>query len=170
MRRILQVLLLVQSSSYWCIFTSLCLLSLQESGGTPAIFLLLIKRKGRRSKTSSKIAPMWHWAYYSNFLLSTQKFMQQLLLFSCSLLSNSLRPQASLSFTVSCSLLRFMSIESVMLFNLVLCCPLLFWPSIFPSIRVFSSELTFHIRWPKYWSFSISPYKEYSGLISFTIN
>ena len=159
-----------QALSYWWIFTSLCLLSLQESGGTPAIFLLLIKIKGRRSKTSSKIAPVWHWAYYSNFLLSTQKIMQQLLLFSCLLLSNSLRPQASLSFTVSCSLLRFMSIESVMLFNLVLCCPLLFWPSIFPSIRVFSSELTLHIRWPKYWSFSISPYKEYSGLISFRIN
>ena len=157
-----------QALSYWWIFTSLCLLSLQESGGTPAIFLLLIKIKGRRSKTSSKIAPVWHWAYYSNFLLSTQKIMQQLLLFSCLLLSNSLRPQASLSFTVSCSLLRFMSIESVTPSNhLILCCRFLLLPSIFPSIRVFYNELALCIQWPKYWSFSISPSNEYSGLISF---
>ena len=63
-----------------------------------------------------------------------------------------------------------MSIESVMLFNhLILCHSLLFLPSIFPSIRVFSSELAHHIRWPNYWSFSfsISPSNEYSGLISF---
>ena len=63
-----------------------------------------------------------------------------------------------------------MSIESVMPFNhLILCCPLLLLPSIFPSIRVFSNESVFHIRWPKYWSFSfnISPSNEYSGLIAF---
>ena len=53
---------------------------------------------------------------------------------------------------------------------LILCCPLLLLPSIFPSIRVFSNELAFHVRWPKYWSFSISPSKKYSGLISFKIN
>ena len=80
--------------------------------------------------------------------------------------------QASLSFTVSWSLLKFMSIESVMLSNhLVLCHPLLLLPSTFPSIRVFSNELALHIRWPKYWSFSfsisITPSSEYSGLISF---
>ena len=66
-----------------------------------------------------------------------------------------------------------MSVESVMTSNLpALCCPLLFSPSIFPSIRVFSNESAFHIRWPKYWSFSfsISPSNEYSGLISFTID
>ena len=66
------------------------------------------------------------------------------------------------------SLLKFMSIESVMLSNhFILCCPLLLLTEIFPSIKVFSNELAPHIRWPKYWSFSISPFNEYSGLISF---
>ena len=81
--------------------------------------------------------------------------------------------QASLSFTISWSLLKLMSIESVMPSNhLILCCPLLLLPSIFPSIRVFSSESALHIRWPKYWSFSfsISPSNEYSELISFRID
>ena len=76
--------------------------------------------------------------------------------------------QASLSITNSQSLLKLMSIESVMPSNdLILCC-LLLPPSIFPSIRVFSNESVLHIRWPKYWSFSfsISPSSEYSGLIS----
>ena len=78
--------------------------------------------------------------------------------------------QASLSITNSQSLLKLTSIESVMPFNhLILCCPLLPPPSIFPSIRVFSSESVLCIRWPKYWSFSlsISPSNEYSRLISF---
>ena len=76
--------------------------------------------------------------------------------------------QASLFFTVSQSLLKLMSIESVMPSNhIILCCPLLLLPSIFPSSRVFSSESALCIRWPKYWSFSISPSNEYSGLISF---
>ena len=77
--------------------------------------------------------------------------------------------QASLSITSSQSLLKLMSIESVMPSNhLILCHPLLLPPSIFPSIRVFSSESVLRIRWPKYWSFtfSISPSNEYSGLIS----
>ena len=81
--------------------------------------------------------------------------------------------QASLSSTLSWSLLRFMSIESVMLSNhLILCHSLFLWSSIFPSIRVFSSESVLHIRWPKYWSFSfsISPSNEHSGLISFRID
>ena len=79
--------------------------------------------------------------------------------------------QASLSFTVSLSLLKLMSIESVMSFNhLILCHPLFLLPSIFPSIRVFSSESALLIRWPKYWSFSSSSSIEYSGLISFTID
>ena len=81
--------------------------------------------------------------------------------------------QASLSFTISQGLLKLMSIESVMPSNhLILCCPLLFLPSIFPSIRVFSNESILHIRGPKYWSFSfsISPSNEYSGLIFLRID
>ena len=76
----------------------------------------------------------------------------------------------SLSVTISWSLLKLMSIESVMPSNhLILCCPLLLLPSIFPSIRVFSNESALRVRWPKYcsFSFSISPSNEYSGLISF---
>ena len=98
--------------------------------------------------------------------------------FSRSVVSNSTTPwtaacQASLSITNSRSLLKLMSIESVMPSNhRILCCPLLFLPLIFPSIRVFSNESVLHIRWPKYGSFSfnISPPKEYSGLISFGID
>ena len=76
--------------------------------------------------------------------------------------------QASLSFTISWSLLKFMAIESVILYNhLILCLPLLLLPSIFSSIKVFSNEKALHIRWPKYWSFSISPSNEYSELIAF---
>ena len=78
--------------------------------------------------------------------------------------------QASLSITNSQSLLKFMSIDSVMPANhLILCCPRLLPTSIFPSIRVFSYESSLHIRWPKYWSFifSISPSNEHPGLISF---
>ena len=81
--------------------------------------------------------------------------------------------QASLSFTISWSLLKLISIESVMPSNhLILCCPLLLLPSIFHSIRVFANESAFHIRWPKYWSFSfsITPSNEYSGLIFFRID
>ena len=80
--------------------------------------------------------------------------------------------QASLSITNSQSSLKFMSIELVMPSNhLILCCPLLLPPSIFPSIRVFSNESILLIRWPKYWSlsFSISPFNECLGLISFRI-
>ena len=81
--------------------------------------------------------------------------------------------QASLSFTISRSLLKLKSIESVMPSNhLIFCCPLLLLPSIFPSIRVFSNESALHIRWRKYWSFSfsISPFNGYSRLISFRID
>ena len=94
---------------------------------------------------------------------------------SCSVVSDSATPwtaarQTSLSITNSRSLLKLMSIESVMPSKcLILCCPLLLLPSIFPSIRVFSSESVSHVRWPKYWSFSfnISPSNKYSGPISF---
>ena len=81
--------------------------------------------------------------------------------------------QASLPFTILWSLLKLLSIESVMPSNhLILYCPLLFLASIFPSSRVFSNESALHIRWPKYWSFSfsISPSNEYSGLISFRMD
>ena len=90
--------------------------------------------------------------------------------------------QAPLSSTLSQSLLKFLSIDSIMLSNhFILCRPLLLLPSILPSIRVFSSEFTLHIRWPKYWSFSNNYYiliniyiylfaSEYSGLISFRID
>ena len=102
-----------------------------------------------------------------------------LLLFSHSVMSSSLQPQglqggkASLPITSSWSLLRFMSIEPVMPSNhLILCCPLLLLPSIFPSIRVFSNESALCIRWLKYWnfSFSINPSNKYSGLISCMID
>ena len=105
-------------------------------------------------------------------------FKVLLLLFSHSVVSDSVTPwtvtcQASFSFTISQSVLKFTLIESVMPSNhLILCRPLPFLPSIFPSFRVFSKESVLCIRWPKYWSFSfsISPSNEYSGLISFRIN
>ena len=105
--------------------------------------------------------------------------------FSCSVMSDSATPwteahQASLSNTNSQSLLKLMPIESVIPSNhplsspsplsSILCHPLLLLPSIFPSIRVFSNESAFCIRWPKYFSFSISPSNEYSGLISFRMD
>ena len=100
------------------------------------------------------------------------------MLFSCLVVSDSVTPwtaacQASLSITNFWSLLKLMSIQSVMPSNhLILYCLLLLLPSIFLSIRVFSNESVLHIRWPKYWhfSFSISPSNEYSGLISFRIH
>ena len=92
-------------------------------------------------------------------------------------MSDSLWPhglyQASLSFTICQSLLKLMSIESMMPLNrLILCCPLLLLPSIFPRIKVFSNESVLHIRWPKYWSFSfnISPSNEHPGLLSFRMD
>ena len=98
--------------------------------------------------------------------------------FSHSVMSNSVIPwtaasQASLSITNSRSLLKLMSVESVMPSNhLIVCHPLLLLPSSFPSIRVFSNETVLRIGWPKYWSFSfsISPSNEYSGMISFSLD
>ena len=96
--------------------------------------------------------------------------------FSRSVASNPLQPMdcSAPGFPVHhqlWSLLKLMSIESVMPSNhLFLCCPLLLLPSIFPSIRVFSNESVLPIRWPKFWSFSISPSSEYSGLISFRMD
>ena len=94
--------------------------------------------------------------------------------FSCSVLYDSETPQeASLSITNSRSLLKLMSIESVMPYShFIPCHPLFLLPSITPSIRVFSNESVLHIRWPKYWSFSfsISPSNEHPGLISFNMD
>ena len=97
---------------------------------------------------------------------------------SCTVVSDSATPwaaarQASLSITNSRSPPKLMSIDSVIPSNhLILCCPLLLPPSVFPSIRVFSNESVLHIRWPKYWScsFSISPSNEYLGVISFRMD
>ena len=94
----------------------------------------------------------------------------------CSVAKSCLTPwtialQAPLSFTVFLNLLKFMSIDLVIWSNhLILCHPFLLWPSVFPSIRVFSKESALRIKWPKYWSFSISPSNEYSGFISFRID
>ena len=114
-----------------------------------------------------------------NYLMVSDLTMMLLLLFSllsCDqlfVIPWTIAHEASLSFTVSRSLLKLMFIESVMPSNhFILCRPLLLLPSVFPSIRVFSNESVLRIRWPKYWSFnfSISPSNEYSGLISFKIN
>ena len=102
----------------------------------------------------------------------------KLCLFSCLVMTDSATPwtaahQASLSFTISWSLRKHMSIESMMPSNhLILCRSLFLLPSIFPSFRIFSNKSALHIRWPKYWSFSfsISPSSEYSGLIPFRID
>jgi len=110
-----------------------------------------------------------------NFTASGPKSSVQ---FSLSVLSNSSIPwtaarQASLSISNSWSLLKLMSIESVMPSNhLILCCPLLLLPSIFPNISIFSDESVLPIRWPKHWSFSfsISPSNEHPGLISFRMD
>ena len=102
-----------------------------------------------------------------------------LLFFSCSVMSDSLWPHGLQHARLPCpstnswSLLKLMSFELVMPSNhLILCCPLLLLPSIFPSFRIFSNKLVLHIRWPKYWSFSFSigPSNEYSGLISFRMD
>ena len=111
----------------------------------------------------------------SNDVISPNKTIRHSVQFSHSVMSDSVIPwtaahKVSLSITNSHSLLKLMSNESVMLYNhLILCHPLLLLPSIFPCIRVFSSESVPHIRWPKYWSFSfnIIPSNEHSGLISF---
>ena len=103
-------------------------------------------------------------------MVSSVNSVAQLYLTLCNSMDCS---QASLSITNSWSLLKLLSLKLVMPSNhLILCCPLLLLPSIFPSIRVFSNESVLHIRWPKDWSFSfgISPSSEYPGLISFRID
>ena len=113
---------------------------------------------------------------YATFSLPIHLSLDTSVQFSCSVLSDSLRPHGLQQAKLPCpsqSLLKFMSVEAVMPSNhLLLCCPLLLLPSIFPSIKVFSNKSALHIRWPKYWSFSfnISPSNEYSGLLSFRID
>ena len=111
-----------------------------------------------------------HWCLLSSFyVLAVVQSLSHVRLFAT---PRTVAHQASLSFTISWSSLKLMSIESLMLSNhLILCC-LLLSLSIFPSIRVFSNETVLHIGWPKYWSFSFSnsPSSEYSGLISFRID
>ena len=107
------------------------------------------------------------WPNYSKIYFSSVQSLSRVRLF---VTPWTVAHQASLSF-ISLSLLKLIPIKSVMPSNhLILCHPLLLQSSIFPSIRVFSDESVLRIRWPKYWSFSISPSNEYSGLISFRID
>ena len=121
---------------------------------------------------------MKDWGQNVNLVLFEESFGFSSVQFSRSVVSDSATPwtaahQASLSIANSQSLLKLMSIESVMpSSHLILCGPLLLLPSMFPSIRVFSKESVLPIKWPKYWSFSfsISPSNDYSGLISFRMD
>ena len=120
------------------------------------------------SNTQALAASIGHWGWGPQF--SSVQSLSRVWLFVTPWIATR---QASLSITNSRSLLKLMSIESVMPSNhLILCLPLYLLPSIFPSIRVFSYESVLHIRGPKYWSFSfsISPSNEYSGLISFRMD
>ena len=130
------------------------------------------------SKAYTQITLPWFFPHIYHWSKLLESWLHQLIHFVVQSLSHvqlfetpwTEAHQASLCFTISESLLKFLSIELVMPSNhLILCCPLLLLPSIFPSIRVFSNESALRIRWPKYWSFSfsISPSNEYSGLISF---
>ena len=108
--------------------------------------------------------------HYLNVSVSSVQSLSRVLLF---VIPWTAARQAYLSITNSQSLLKLIAIESVILCNhLIWCHPLLLWPSIFPSIRVFSNESALRIRWPKYWSlsFNISPSNEHSGLISFRMD
>ena len=103
--------------------------------------------------------------------MKSNQLVQSLNCVWCFVTQQTAAHQASLSITNSWSLLQIMSIKMVMpSSHPILCCPLLLLPSIFPNIRVFSNESVLHIRWPKNWSFSISPSNEYSGLISFRMD
>ena len=118
----------------------------------------------------------WALLYHINVICTPkQLFIRSVQLLSCAQLFATpwnAAHQAFLSITNSQDLLKLMSTELVRPFNLLILCHPLLLPSIFPSIRVFSNESVFHIRWPNYWSFSfnISPSSEYSGLISFTMD
>ena len=125
-------------------------------------FIISVKAFSNRGQTKP-----WFTFSYNSFLVVVQSLSRVRLFVT----PRTAARQASLSITNSRSFLKLLSIELVMPSNhLILCRPLLFLPSIFPSIRVFSNESVLCIRWPKYWSFSfiISPSNEYSGLISFS--
>ena len=116
----------------------------------------------------TELKTIWHYRYM--YHIRSDQSLSHVWLFATPWIA---AHQASLSITNSQSSLRLMSIESVMpSSHLILCCPLLLLPPIPPSIRVFSSESTLHMRWPKYWSFSFSifPSKEIPGLISFRMD
>ena len=122
-----------------------------------------------RSERLVNYCPLWA----SQVVISSVQFSRSVLSHSLQSIPWTAARQAFLSITNSWSLLKHMSIESVMPFHhLILCHPLLLLPSIFPSIRVFSNESVLCIRWPKYWSFSftISPSYQYLGLISFRMD
>ena len=124
--------------------------------------------KPERLSVSDYISPVWPQQYSHS--MHTSQTVQPLSHVRLFVTPWTAACQASLSITNSQSLLKLMSIASVMPSNhLILCRPLFLPPSIFPRIRVFSSEPALRIRWPKYWSFSLSicPSNEYSGLISF---
>ena len=132
---------------------------------------------GHRITSSFRVKRAFNTKFYPSYstMMKTENFVFVQLLSHVRLFATpwSAEYPASVSFTVSQSLLKLLSVESMMLSNhLILYCPLLLLPSIFPSIRVFSNELALHIRWPKYWSFnfSISPSSEYSEFISFRID
>ena len=136
-------------------------------------------QKANYSTTLNVVSSLyWQLSYTAVGIEHFQRAILYSVQFSCSVLSHSATPwtaarQASLYITSSWNLLKLMSVESVIPSNhLILYCPLLLPPSIFPSIKVFSNESVLCIKWPKYWSFSfnINPSKEYSGLISFRID
>ena len=149
------------SENLWNSLTSLkCLISLHFEAG----FLIL------QNVNKTELLCIW-FLPFKNSVCHTSNISVQ---FSCvKLYATPLTAarQASLSITNSWSLLKLLSVKSVMAYNhLLLCCPLLLPPSIIASISVFSNESVLRIRWPKEWSFSISTTHEYSGLISFRID
>ena len=135
--------------------------------------IILFGRLGTKKSDNCKNTLPWYsfpdWQHF-NIQLSSVQLLNRVWLFVPTWIA---ARQASLSITNSLSLLKLMSMESLMpSSHLILCCPLLLLPSIFPSIRVFSNESALHIRWPKCWSFSFStsPSNEHPGLISFRMD
>ena len=129
------------------------------------IFIFFFLRVAFSLILYSQIYSCWHIDYSSFILIIVILSLSCAQLFSIPWAAARLAPMFS---TISWNLLKLMSIELVMLSNhLILCCPHPLLPSVFPSIRIFFNVSTLHIRWPKYWSFIISPSNEYSELISF---
>ena len=145
---------------------------------SPLRFFFLLIANGSQSHLISAPASLQfitsYIPYISHFLsliVVVVQLLRHVWLFATPWMCQNARLCRRLSSTLSQSLLKFMSIESVMLSNyLIFCRPLLLLPLIFPSIRVFSNELGLHIKWSKYWRFKISPFNEYSELTSFSID